>query len=203
MTHPADPVEPTPIETLYADLERFSVKQKGTPTSAAQTMVQMIRVAMPKIIAEARASAEKPAVLLSDVTFVPSEPYPAPGWPVLQGLRCSTCGHALTVPVFHPGQSKITDHKPTLDLTESEEIQWPAPKITRRPVANTALTRADQPAQTAGVTRFEVIDHRAEGQGRILVAWPSRISLSYQDDGRTLKVFVADPRRALDEANRG
>ncbi len=42
------------------------------------------------------------------------------------------------------------------------------------------------------VTRFEVIDHREKGEGRIFVAWPCKIELSYQDDGRTLKVFVTE-----------
>ena len=51
------------------------------------------------------------------------------------------------------------------------------------------------------VTRFEVIDHRtgdpAEGlplRGRIVVAWPASVKLSYQDGGRTLKVFLTDPK---------
>lgn len=38
------------------------------------------------------------------------------------------------------------------------------------------------------VTRFEVIDEK----GRAYVRWEARIELSYQDDGRTLKVFVKD-----------
>ena len=48
------------------------------------------------------------------------------------------------------------------------------------------------------VTRFEVIDHRRQQVpgghpvGRVFVAWPAEIELSYQDDGRTLKVFVMD-----------
>ncbi len=42
------------------------------------------------------------------------------------------------------------------------------------------------------VTRFEVIDHREKGKGRIFVAWPCKIRLSYQDDERTLKVFVTE-----------
>lgn len=45
------------------------------------------------------------------------------------------------------------------------------------------------------VTRVEVIDHRsnAPGVGRAFVAWdvPS-VELSYQDDGRTLKIFLSD-----------
>jgi hypothetical protein len=44
------------------------------------------------------------------------------------------------------------------------------------------------------VTRFEVIDHRTGlPQGRTIVATPCKIELSYQDQGRTLKVFVKDP----------
>ena len=42
------------------------------------------------------------------------------------------------------------------------------------------------------VTRFEVIDHTKYGEGRVFVAWPCRIELSYQDDDRTLKVFIKD-----------
>jgi len=44
------------------------------------------------------------------------------------------------------------------------------------------------------VTRFEVIDHRAAvvSFGRVFSAWDVSIELSYQDGGRTLKVFVMD-----------
>lgn len=42
------------------------------------------------------------------------------------------------------------------------------------------------------VTRFEVIDHRKDGNGRIFAAWDASVELSYQDGGRTLKVFVVD-----------
>jgi len=38
------------------------------------------------------------------------------------------------------------------------------------------------------VTRFEVVDEN----GRAYVRWKVRIELSYQDEGRTLKVFVKD-----------
>ena len=38
------------------------------------------------------------------------------------------------------------------------------------------------------VTRFEVIDE----QGRTYARWNVEIELSYQDDGRTLKVFVKE-----------
>lgn len=40
------------------------------------------------------------------------------------------------------------------------------------------------------VTRFEVID----GDGRIYVKHDIKINLSYQDDGRTLKVFVTNKK---------
>jgi hypothetical protein len=46
------------------------------------------------------------------------------------------------------------------------------------------------------VTRFEVIDHRAPGtpgpRGRVYVSYDCAVELSYQDDRRTLKVFVND-----------
>lgn len=45
------------------------------------------------------------------------------------------------------------------------------------------------------VTRFEVIDHtKPLGSGRVFTRWleePFSVKLSYQDDGRTLKVFLA------------
>lgn len=47
---------------------------------------------------------------------------------------------------------------------------------------------------TARVTRFEVINHTAKGEGRELVKYGVQVRLSYQDDGRTLKVFLTDPQ---------
>ncbi|MDH3042594.1 hypothetical protein QEN40_16580 [Gordonia alkanivorans] len=44
------------------------------------------------------------------------------------------------------------------------------------------------------VTRFEVIDHTTGGRGRVYSRHDVSIELSYQDDGRTLKVFVDDPK---------
>lgn len=41
------------------------------------------------------------------------------------------------------------------------------------------------------LSRFEVIDWRKGGEGRALVA-ECTISLSVQDDNRTLKVFLQD-----------
>lgn len=45
---------------------------------------------------------------------------------------------------------------------------------------------------TNGVTRFEMIDHRAEGQGRILALYGIKVEVDFQDDGRTMKVFIHD-----------
>ena len=44
----------------------------------------------------------------------------------------------------------------------------------------------------SGVTRFEVIDHRrgAPEVGRVFVAWNASGTLSMQDGGRTLKLFI-------------
>ena len=44
------------------------------------------------------------------------------------------------------------------------------------------------------VTRLEVIDHRTGPleKGRVFVAWSCTVKLSYQDNKRTLKVFLGD-----------
>ena len=39
---------------------------------------------------------------------------------------------------------------------------------------------------TSKITRFEVVDET----GRVYSKWNCSVELSYQDDGRTLKVFV-------------
>lgn len=67
---------------------------------------------------------------------------------------------------------------------EPNEFTWPK--------ADAALPQEGE--QASKVTRFEVIDHRPniegrEPRGRVLSLW-GRIELSYQDQGRTLKVFV-------------
>lgn len=48
------------------------------------------------------------------------------------------------------------------------------------------------------VTRVEVIDHRhgAPQTGRAFVAWNVEAALGFQDDGRTLKIFVTDRKAA-------
>lgn len=45
------------------------------------------------------------------------------------------------------------------------------------------------------VTRFEVIDHRAEAKkfGRIVVEYGVSVEVHLQDGKRTLKVFIDDP----------
>ena len=45
---------------------------------------------------------------------------------------------------------------------------------------------------TKKVTRFEVIDHSKDGEGRELVKYNIGVDLQLQDDGKTLKVFVSD-----------
>ena len=45
------------------------------------------------------------------------------------------------------------------------------------------------------ITRVEVIDHTAKGQGREFVRYydrPVDIQSSVQDEGRTLKIFVSE-----------
>lgn len=42
------------------------------------------------------------------------------------------------------------------------------------------------------VNRFEVIDHTSEKLGRELVKYGVDVELSFQDDDKTLKVFLTD-----------
>lgn len=46
------------------------------------------------------------------------------------------------------------------------------------------------------ITRLEVIDET----GRVLTRRPCKVALSYQDDGRTLKVFVSGGRPYISES---
>ena len=48
------------------------------------------------------------------------------------------------------------------------------------------------------VTRFEVIDHRNPEScaGRVMVEYGVNVELSLQDDGRTLKVFLTEQKKA-------
>jgi ssDNA-binding replication factor A large subunit len=47
-------------------------------------------------------------------------------------------------------------------------------------------TQCQEDNSTSKVTRVEVVDET----GRVYTKWNCSIELSYQDDGRTLKVFV-------------
>ena len=51
-------------------------------------------------------------------------------------------------------------------------------------------TRIPSPDEPPTVTRFEVIDNTLEFNNRCLVKTDVQVDLKYQDDGRTLKVFV-------------
>lgn len=46
--------------------------------------------------------------------------------------------------------------------------------------------------ETEKITRFEVIDHTSELQGRILVKYGVKVEISIQDDGKTMKIFLTD-----------
>jgi hypothetical protein len=48
---------------------------------------------------------------------------------------------------------------------------------------------------TEKVTRFEVIDEN----GRVYTKWECTIELHYQDDGKTLKVFVKPNKTKVSE----
>lgn len=47
---------------------------------------------------------------------------------------------------------------------------------------------ADEMIKQNDVTRLEVIDNN----GRQYVMWNCKVELSYQDDGKTLKIFVTN-----------
>lgn len=62
------------------------------------------------------------------------------------------------------------------------------------------LAEAKQCPQT--VTRFEVIDHSSTndiGFDRVLVKYDIQAELSYQDDNRTLKVFLKDREGSIEK----
>ncbi len=76
------------------------------------------------------------------------------------------------------------DRYPTLEVIEAE----------RRAAQQAQLNRIEAAVCGASVTRFEVIDHTKNGLGRLVVVTGDDVAveLSYQDDGRTLKVFLRD-----------
>jgi hypothetical protein len=60
--------------------------------------------------------------------------------------------------------------------------------------AKKILSAVEEIKKEDSVTRFEVIDHRRHGSnvGRVFVSYDVSVKLVYQDDGKTLKVFVSD-----------
>ena len=50
------------------------------------------------------------------------------------------------------------------------------------------MTTKDRRIRDKGVSRFEVIDET----GRLIVKYGVSVELLYQDDGKTLKVFLKD-----------
>lgn len=57
-------------------------------------------------------------------------------------------------------------------------------------ISNSAL-KQEESSDLSKVTRLEVIDHSPKGTGRAFVKYDIKeLELSYQDDGRTLKIFI-------------
>jgi hypothetical protein len=48
------------------------------------------------------------------------------------------------------------------------------------------------------VTRVEVIDYTKGQDARVFVKWQDgiKVSVSLQDDGRTMKIFISQPQKA-------
>lgn len=76
----------------------------------------------------------------------------------------------------------LASYKPGVDLIPTNKL-WVAAQAE---ICEEAADQLAAPVGETGVTRFEVIDET----GRVFTRWNTSIQLSYQDDGRTLKVFV-------------
>ena len=76
------------------------------------------------------------------------------------------------------------------DWTTSEvyDLREEVKQLREAHKVHTSLIIADE----FEVTRFEVIDHTHAGVGMILVGHDVNVELSYQDDGKTLTVFLKD-----------
>ncbi len=74
-------------------------------------------------------------------------------------------------------------------------VAWEEADQFREWLSATSKDSRPAPAPSA-VTRFEVIDHTTGGEGRAYMKYDISAELSYQDDGRTLKVFVGDRKVA-------
>jgi Lar family restriction alleviation protein len=103
-------------------------------------------------------------------------------------------GYGMT-PKGEPMPQTIEEWKHLVDLDEvamhrmTKELGELKAKVARLTQQNDSL-RGKQ--ATNKVTRFEVIDHTWAGIGRVLAHYGCSVELSYQDEGKTLKVFLKD-----------
>jgi hypothetical protein len=72
-------------------------------------------------------------------------------------------------------------------MVETAELSKTTDKIKAQILSRYRSTDSDKT-----VTRFEVIDHTKDGEGRVLTKYGVNVELNYQDEGRTLKVFLTD-----------
>ena len=76
-------------------------------------------------------------------------------------------------------------------MSELEELRQEVEQL-RENIAAITFTSVD----TSQVTRFELIDHTARNNLRAVVRYGASVELSYQDNGKTLKVFLKDKDEA-------
>ena len=76
-------------------------------------------------------------------------------------------------------------------MSELEDLRQEVTQL-RENIAAITFTSVD----TSQVTRFEVIDHTARNSLRAIVRYGVNVDLSYQDEGKTLKVFLKDKDEA-------
>ena len=76
-------------------------------------------------------------------------------------------------------------------MSELEELRQEVKQL-RENIAAITFTSVD----TSQVTRFELIDHTARNSLRAVVRYDCSVELSYQDNGKTLKVFLKDKDEA-------
>jgi|SRR6267142_5117478 len=145
------------------------------------------------------------------------------------GVICKKCNaegnlpcayHAIECP--HPERWEFSE-KPFVSMVAKLRAEWEndaflSPQASQEIVSFVerllaALEKWTRAALEAGpsqeaednpglVTRFEVIDHRSDAPnvGRAFSVWGAQVELSYQDAGRTLKIFVTDRRRVPDQS---
>ena len=71
-------------------------------------------------------------------------------------------------------------------------LRYDADNVFNEIIAKAEQIEKEQRLNTDTVTRFEVIDHTKEKLGRILTKYGVNVELSFQDDNKTLKVFLTD-----------